>query len=286
MAWSMSSSVTPCLRAEPWIVAFISVLRKDDCGRGSRRSSRQLCDQTRHGCCNCVPDLKHSTRGQLRWAAINGAMACGRSWAKLSMGPVGDHVEGGIWQQRCQAFADRDGADRIMVTPEEQRGGRDGFDRLGLVGSFIRDPLGGMGVGFPLLLAPVQSAEASYIDPAGARTIRRTLAGCRRASRIATTPPIDWATKSLGRSSAAAARATRSSNPRTDGSCGSSPAPGQFKRTFSQVCGSSSGVSGPQTSSNPDWFRRGPVTVRGVSRLRPPRAGVRARASECGGPRR
>ncbi len=76
-------------------------------------------------------------------------------------------------------------------------------------------------------------------------------AGVPEARRMATTPPIDWATTSQPPApAAAAAPRTRSSNPRTAGSCVWAPAPGQPRRIFAQSAGRRS-ATGPQKPGSP-----------------------------------
>src|SRR5439155_12953174 len=102
---------------------------------------------------------------------------------------------------------DRGRADRIRVSPQEEPGDHDLTD------------------------ASAAPSEATSIPPDVTESTRcRTRSGFSSAARTAMTPPIDCASSATGPVISRTTRATRSSIPRTPGSCGAPPNPGQAMR--------------------------------------------------------
>ena len=91
---------------------------------------------------------------------------------------------------------------------------------------------------------------------------RRTASGRSSATRSATTPPVDWPTRSTGASIARCASRTRSSKVLTSGEGGTLPSPGQSSAVVCQCAGSRRMSGFQKPPSPPEPGRNTTQTIR------------------------
>ena len=108
-----------------------------------------------------------------------------------------------------QLATDRNRADRIGVTPDQQRRCRDILSRKARRRA-PASPVGRCWKQFPIIRSPIGRTETRHRHPRSYHEHRAPRFRSASARRTATTPPMDWATGSTGPSILASTSFTRS----------------------------------------------------------------------------